>query len=53
MVLSEYFILLSFRKATFVVNGRMVQVGKKAKSVAETVIDCFCRPGDHSGDFAV
>jgi hypothetical protein len=26
---------------------------EKAKSIAVTFIDCFCRPGDHSGDFDV
>jgi hypothetical protein len=28
-------------------------VDKKAKSVAGTFVDRFCRPGDHSGDFTV
>jgi hypothetical protein len=28
-------------------------IGKKAKSVAGTFTDRFCRPGDHSDDLAV
>jgi hypothetical protein len=47
------FHILSFRKATFGVGGAIVIVGKEAKSIAETFVDRFCRPGDHSGDFAV
>jgi hypothetical protein len=26
---------------------------EQAKSVADTFIDCFCPPGDNSGDFGV
>ena len=44
---------LSFCKATLGVNQVIAAVGKEAKSIAGTFVDCFCRPGDHSGDFTV
>jgi hypothetical protein len=34
-------------------KGGKMTIVEKAKPVAGSFIDCFCRPADHSGDFDV
>lgn len=54
MALSEYCIIPSFRKDTFVVSQAITQVGKQAKSVAGAFVEIAERQapatlkGDHS-----
>jgi hypothetical protein len=42
-----------FCKTNFGIPRALAQVGKQAKSVAGTLIDRFCLPGDHWGAFIV